>query len=170
MIRPKAIPNRAKHDIDFAAAQGLWHDHATITLSSVYPAEARWMRIAVFRGKCWTAIYTMRGMTVRLVSVGAAAKQKGIFMNSKMDKITSVDGRETISGAEFDRRFDDGEEMLRFMKVRGGARPGAGRKDLGKIRKQIKLTPAAAERYRRFAKRRGLNFSAAVEAASLTLR
>ncbi len=56
------------------------------------------------------------------------------------------------------------------IKASGGARPGAGRKPLGKIRKQVKLTPLAVKRFQSFARRRGLNFSAAIDAASQLLK
>ena len=56
------------------------------------------------------------------------------------------------------------------IKAAGGARPGAGRKPLGKVRKQVKLTPAAVKRFQSFARRRGLDFSSAIDAASLMLK
>jgi len=54
---------------------------------------------------------------------------------------------------------------------RGGARVGAGRKPTGKLRKTVKLSPAAIRRIEAYARRRGLpDFSAALEEAALTLR
>ena len=53
---------------------------------------------------------------------------------------------------------------------RGGVRTGAGRKSLGKLRKTVKLSPAAIRRFQAYAKRKRLpDFSAALEAASRTL-
>lgn len=50
---------------------------------------------------------------------------------------------------------------------RGGRRPGAGRRALGKTRKTVKLSPAAVHRLEAYARRHGLpHFSAAIEAAS----
>jgi len=49
---------------------------------------------------------------------------------------------------------------------RGGARVGAGRKPAGKLGKHVRLSPLAIKRFQSYAKKRGLNFSAAIEAAS----
>jgi|GEM_PF-4712276 len=46
---------------------------------------------------------------------------------------------------------------------RGGRRAGAGRKPTGKIRKQVKLSPATVHRLTSYAKHRKLNFSEALE-------
>ncbi len=53
---------------------------------------------------------------------------------------------------------------------RGGKRPGAGRRALGKTRKTVKLSPAAVRRLEAYARRHKLpHFSAAIEAASALL-
>ena len=73
-------------------------------------------------------------------------------------------------------RFDAGKDVLDYFDVsravvtHGGARPGAGRKPAGKLRKTVKLSPEAVRRFQIFARRKKLpNFSAALEAASSTL-
>jgi hypothetical protein len=43
---------------------------------------------------------------------------------SKVNTITSRDGRETISAQEFDRRFEAGEDITSFMNVAEARRPG----------------------------------------------
>lgn len=70
-------------------------------------------------------------------------------------------------------RFEAGKNVLdyfdtsRVTVTRGGARVGAGRKRLGKLRKTIKLSPQAVRRFEAYARRKSKgNFSAAVEAAS----
>ncbi len=80
------------------------------------------------------------------------------------------------TAANLEARFDAGKEVLDYFDVsraivlHGGARPGAGRKPTGKLRKTVKLSPAAIRRFRDFAQRKGLpNFSAALEAASAAL-
>ena len=42
----------------------------------------------------------------------------------KTDSITSRDGRETISAEEFDRRFENGEDLSMFMDLSKARRPG----------------------------------------------
>ena len=73
-------------------------------------------------------------------------------------------------------RFDTGKDVLdyfdasRAVVTHGGARPGAGRKPTGKVRKTVKLSPAAVRRFQDYARRMKLpNFSAALEAASSVL-
>ncbi len=70
-------------------------------------------------------------------------------------------------------RFDAGRDILdyfdtsRAVATRGGARAGAGRKPLGKLRKTVKLSPEAVRRFQAYARQKAMgNFSAAVEAAS----
>lgn len=70
-------------------------------------------------------------------------------------------------------RFEAGKDVLdyfdtsRVIVTRGGARIGAGRKPLGKLRKTIKLSPRAVRRFEAYARRKSIgNFSAAAEAAS----
>ena len=53
---------------------------------------------------------------------------------------------------------------------RGGARDGAGRKALGKVRKTVKLSPEAVRRFQAYGRRHKLpHFSATLEAAARTL-
>ncbi len=80
------------------------------------------------------------------------------------------------TAANLEARFDAGKDVLdyfdasRALVTHGGARPGAGRKPAGKLRKTVKLSPAAVRRFQDYARRKKLaNFSAALEAASSTL-
>jgi hypothetical protein len=43
---------------------------------------------------------------------------------SKYNTITSRDGREKITAAEFDRRFEAGEDVSQFMELSKARRPG----------------------------------------------
>ena len=43
---------------------------------------------------------------------------------NKADTITSRDGRETITAAEFDRRFEAGEDVSQFMDLAKARHPG----------------------------------------------
>jgi len=93
----------------------------------------------------------------------------------KASRRTSSSKGET-TGANLEDRFDAGEDVLdyfdtsRAVVTHGGARRGARRKPTGKLRKTVKLTPAAIARLETFARRRGLpDFSAAVEQASVVI-
>jgi len=78
------------------------------------------------------------------------------------------------TAANLEERFDAGEDILDYFDVSrggwGGARDGAGRKKLGRVRKQVTLSEVVAARVLRIAKRKNLTFSAAVESACASLR
>lgn len=80
------------------------------------------------------------------------------------------------TAANLEQRFDAGKNVLDYFDVsravltHGGVRVGAGRKPEGKVRKTVKLSPAAVRRLQAYARRQKLpNFSAALEAVSLAL-
>ena len=84
--------------------------------------------------------------------------------------------KSATTDANLEARFDAGEDVLDYFDVsgavatHGGARLGAGRKPAGKLRKTVKLSPAAVRRFQAYARRQKLpNFSAALEAASFAL-
>ena len=68
----KSLTNREKHGIDFEAAKSLWLDDQRVEVEMAFPDEKRWALIARVEGKTWTAIYTIRGETIRLISVRRA--------------------------------------------------------------------------------------------------
>jgi hypothetical protein len=87
----------------------------------------------------------------------------------------SSGGRPTTA-RNLEARFAGGKDVLdyfdasRAIVTHGGARPGAGRKPEGKLRKTVKLSPDAVRRFQAYARSRKLpNFSAALEAASTRL-
>ena len=65
----KSSANKQKHDINFIEAQRLWDDENLI----VYPArtvdETRFIAVGLIDKKHWSAIYTMRGENIRIISV-----------------------------------------------------------------------------------------------------
>ena len=91
-------------------------------------------------------------------------------------KKNSSQTKTKTTAANLEQRFDAGENVLDYFDVsrvvitHGGVRVGAGRKPEGKVRKTVKLSPAAVRRLQAYARRKKLpNFSAALEAASLAL-
>ena len=79
----------------------------------------------------------------------------------------------TTTSANLEARFEAGEDVLDYFDIsravvsHGGARQGAGRKPTGKMRKTVKLSPAAVNRFKAYARLKKLpSFSAALEAAS----
>jgi hypothetical protein len=68
----KNLTNKQKHGIDFETAKALWSDERRVEIDVAFPDEKRCVLIARAEGKTWTAIYTMRGETIRLISVRRA--------------------------------------------------------------------------------------------------
>lgn len=68
----KSVANRKKHGIDFVEAQSLWDDERLLELEATTSEEPRQIAIGVIRGKCWLAVFTMRGTAIRLISVRRA--------------------------------------------------------------------------------------------------
>ena len=65
----KSKTNMDKHGIDFDEAQNLWDDAYKILFPVVLKGESRVLMVARYQGKHWTAIYTMRGEKIRIISV-----------------------------------------------------------------------------------------------------
>ncbi len=65
----KSITNTEKHGIDFETAKSLWLDEGRVEIEMTFPDEKRWALIGKIEGKIWTAVYTVRGDNVRLISV-----------------------------------------------------------------------------------------------------
>ncbi len=95
-----------------------------------------------------------------------------------MKKLSSKNSsaKTTTTAANLGARFAAGKNVLdyfdvsRAMVTHGGARHGAGRKPAGKLRKRVKLSPAAVRRFQAYARRKKLpNFTAALEAVSSAL-
>jgi len=68
----KSLINKEKHGLDFETAEALWLDEDRVEVEITFPDERRWALIAMMRGRMWTAIYTVRGEAIRLISVRRA--------------------------------------------------------------------------------------------------
>ncbi len=65
----KSKINAAKHGIDFHDARRLWLDGKGLVVSARSVTEPREAIIAELDGTLWTAIYTLRGKSIRIISV-----------------------------------------------------------------------------------------------------
>jgi len=65
----KSRVNKAKHGIDFVAAQALWEDEALVEIPARSETEARFLIVAMLNGRHWSAFITYRGSSIRLISV-----------------------------------------------------------------------------------------------------
>lgn len=75
----KSAANKAKHGIDFVKAQALWQDDGLADAPVVSDGEPRFLVIGRIDGKHWTAVCTLRGEVVRIISVRRARKTEVMF-------------------------------------------------------------------------------------------
>jgi uncharacterized protein len=67
----KSAANLAKHGIYFERAQALWDDDEKLTITT-HPGrngEARALVIGLIANKLWSAVVTLRGEAIRIISV-----------------------------------------------------------------------------------------------------
>lgn len=72
----KSSSNKSKHGIDFDKTKELWLDENRIEIRVPYPIEDRWIVIGKLQKKIWTAIYTIRSESIRIISVRRARKKE----------------------------------------------------------------------------------------------
>lgn len=72
----KSAANKDKHGIDFEEAQALWLDDDGAILETVFVAETRYLLVARWRDKLWTAVHTIRNGNIRLISVRRARQDE----------------------------------------------------------------------------------------------
>ncbi len=78
----KSRQNFEKHGIDFVNARRLWKDTKSKVILARSEDENRLMRIARLKGKCWSAVYTLREGRVRLISVRRSRKSEKDYYSS----------------------------------------------------------------------------------------
>ena len=72
----KSRANQKKHGIDFETAKEIWDDPDCIVIRAPYPLEDRNIIIGRLKEKIWTGIYTMRGASVRIISVRRSRRKE----------------------------------------------------------------------------------------------
>ena len=72
----KSATNLEKHGIDFVEAQALWEDSDRLLVPARTQDEVRYMLVGKIGRKHWSAIFTYRGESVRIISVRRARKEE----------------------------------------------------------------------------------------------
>jgi len=72
----KSATNLEKHGIDFVEAQALWDDSGRLLVPARTQDEARYMLVGKMGRTHWSAIFTYRGESVRIISVRRARKEE----------------------------------------------------------------------------------------------
>jgi hypothetical protein len=75
----KSNANKIKHGIDFETAKNIWLDENRVEIHAPHPVEDRSIIIGRQHNKLWTAIYTMRGDVIRILSVRRARKKEAML-------------------------------------------------------------------------------------------
>ena len=65
----KSELNKTKHGIDFIAAQQLWEDSNRVVVPARTLDDSRYLLIGKVFDKHWSAIFTLREETIRIISV-----------------------------------------------------------------------------------------------------
>ena len=68
--------NKAKHGIDFRAAQVLWDDLDLIEIPARISDEPRFLVIGRIAEKHWSAVITYRKEKIRIISVRRAVRKE----------------------------------------------------------------------------------------------
>ena len=72
----KSSSNKKKHGIDFIEAQQLWEDPDRLEIPAKTKDEPRLILIGSILGKQWTAVFTYRKETLRIISVRRSRKEE----------------------------------------------------------------------------------------------
>lgn len=67
--------NEERHGVDLIWAQGLWDESHIIIPAKNVAGESRYLILAKMEGKCYAAIFTMRGEAIRLISCHRADRR-----------------------------------------------------------------------------------------------
>ena len=65
----KSLSNKLKHGMDFEEAQALWEDPNAIRIPASSDVETRFAAVGLIDGRFWSAFFTYRDTTIRIISV-----------------------------------------------------------------------------------------------------
>ena len=72
----KSRANKAKHGIDFEEAQALWDDADLLEIEARSSDEPRTLVIGRIGERHWSAIITLRGNKIRIISVRVSRREE----------------------------------------------------------------------------------------------
>ena len=72
----KSTVNLAKHGIDFAMAQGLWHDPDLLEVPVKTVDKPIYLVIAKLGGRHWSAVVAYRKEMIRIISVRRSRQEE----------------------------------------------------------------------------------------------
>lgn len=78
----KNFSNLDKHGLTLSEAQHMWEGRV-LEIDSTQPGEPRKLAIGKISGKFWTAIFTRRGESIRIISVRRCRDNKKNLYHEK---------------------------------------------------------------------------------------
>jgi uncharacterized DUF497 family protein len=72
----KSELNKTKHGIDFVSAQLLWADPARVVIPARTSDELRYLLIGKISGRYWSAVFTLCGEAIRIISIRPSRKEE----------------------------------------------------------------------------------------------
>ncbi|MBU3950290.1 MAG: BrnT family toxin [Proteobacteria bacterium] len=81
----KNVSNKMKHGISFEEAKRLWNDPFRVEIQISFPDEDRSILIGRMDNKIWTAVFTFREDSIRIISVRRARKKEASLYGSEQD-------------------------------------------------------------------------------------
>ena len=72
----KSESNKARHGIDFVAAQALWDDPDLIEIPARTTDEPRSLVIGLIAGRHWSGVITYREERIRIISVRRSRREE----------------------------------------------------------------------------------------------
>jgi uncharacterized protein len=79
----KSTSNKLKHGISFEVAKCLWDDPFRVEIQTSFPDENRSVLIGRIDKKMWTAVFTVREDSIRIISVRRARKREAMLYETK---------------------------------------------------------------------------------------
>jgi uncharacterized DUF497 family protein len=81
----KSVSNERKHGISFESARRLWKDPNSIEIPARLVDEPRFLLIAQIEENIWSAVFTPRKNSIRIISVRKARNyEKEIYNSSRI--------------------------------------------------------------------------------------
>ena len=80
----KSQINREKHGVSFEEARELWVVPGVVREVPNY-SEPRWIRIGMWRAKCYTCVYTIREERVRIISMRRSRQEEAELYHMRMN-------------------------------------------------------------------------------------
>lgn len=79
----KSQANAIKHGIDFVEAQAIWRDDNALEALVQTAGETRWIMVGRINNKLWSAVFTRRGESVRLISCRRSRRKEEQFYENQ---------------------------------------------------------------------------------------